>query len=124
MGSVYVMCKLFGLNEEMLLSLLPKSVTTAIGADVATELGGIAALTTGVIILTGIVGNLLAVSLCKAFRITDSVAKGIAIGTSSHAMGTAYALQMGETEGAMSGLSIGITGILTAIVAPLAAGLL
>ena len=121
---VVVMAWVFRLEPEYAVSLMPKSVTTAIGADVATELGGIAALTTGVIILTGIVGNLLAVSLCKAFRITDSVAKGIAIGTASHAIGTSKALEMGQVEGAMSGLAIALAGIMTAVICPLLTGLL
>jgi len=105
-------------------SLLPKSVTTAIGVDVSAELGGIPALTTSVIILTGIVGNLLSVSLCKLLKITNPIARGIAIGTSSHAIGTSKALEMGQIEGAMSSLSIAVAGILTAILCPAAANLL
>ena len=121
---VVAMAWVFRLEPEYAVSLMPKSVTTAIGADVAAELGGIAALTTGVIILTGIVGNLLATSLCKVFRITDPVAKGIAIGTASHAIGTSKALEMGQVEGAMSGLAIALAGIMTAVICPLLTGLL
>ena len=81
-------------------TLLPKSVTTAISMDVAAELGGIAALTGAIVILTGIAGNLLAEVVCKIFHITDPIAKGVGIGTSAHAVGTSKALQMGEVEGA------------------------
>ena len=92
--------------------------------DVSTELGGIPALTTAVIILTGITGNLLAVSLCRLLGITNPIAKGIAIGTSSHAIGTSKALEMGQIEGAMSSLAIAVAGIITAIVCPFAVNLL
>ena len=107
-----------GLTREQYATLLPKSVTTAISMDVAAELGGIAALTGAVVILTGIAGNLLAEVICKAFHITDPIAKGIGIGTSAHAVGTSKALQMGEVEGAMSGLSIAVAGVLTAVLCP------
>lgn len=123
-GSILLLAWGFRLDRACAVSLLPKSVTTAIGADVAVELGGIAALTTAVIILTGIVGNLLAVSLCRVLRITNPIAKGVAIGTASHAIGTSKALEIGQVEGAMSSLSIAVAGILTAILCPMAAGLL
>lgn len=111
----------FRLEPQYAVSLMPKSVTTAIGTDVATELGGIAALTAGVIILTGIVGNLMAAGLCKLCRITDPVAKGVAIGTCSHAIGTSKALEMGQVEGAMSSLAIALAGIMTAVIVPVLA---
>lgn len=123
-GSILLLAWLFWLDAASAVSLLPKSVTTAIGVDVSTELGGIPALTTAVIILTGIVGNLLAVSLCKLLRITNPIARGIAIGTSSHAIGTSKALEIGQVEGAMSSLSIAVAGILTAILCPAAVNLL
>ena len=118
MGSILLLCRLFGLDAAMTASLLPKSVTTAISMDVAAELGGIAALTGAIVILTGIAGNLLAESVCKWFHITDPIAKGVGIGTSAHAVGTSKALQMGEVEGAMSGLSIAVAGVLTAVLCP------
>lgn len=121
-GSILLLAVVFSLEPTYTISLLPKSVTTAVGVDVASELGGLTALTTAVIVLTGIVGNLLAVGWCKLFRITEPIAKGIAIGTSSHAMGTAKALEMGQIEGAMSSLSISVAGILTAIVCPIVSG--
>ena len=106
------------LTQEQYATLLPKSVTTAISMDVAAELGGIAALTGAIVILTGIAGSLLAETVCKAFHITDPIAKGVGIGTSAHAVGTSKALQMGEVEGAMSGLSIAVAGVLTAVLCP------
>ena len=123
-GSILLVVWVFHLDAASAISLLPKSVTTAIGVDVSTELGGIPALTTSVIILTGIMGNLLAVTACKLLRITNPIAKGIAIGTSSHAIGTSKALEMGQIEGAMSSLAIAVAGIITAIVCPFAVNLL
>lgn len=123
-GSVLLLAWLFRLDATSAVSLLPKSVTTAIGVDVSTELGGIPALTTAVIILTGIVGNLLAVSLCKLLRITNPIARGVAIGTSAHAIGTSKALEIGQIEGAMSSLSIAAAGVLTAILCPAVVNLL
>ena len=123
-ASILLIAWVFQLDSASAVSLLPKSVTTAIGVDVASELGGIPALTTAVIVLTGIVGNLMAVSLCRLLRITNPIAKGIAIGTSSHAIGTSKALEMGQIEGAMSSLSIAVAGVLTAILCPAAVNLL
>ncbi len=124
LGSILLLAWLFRLDGACTVSLLPKSVTTAIGVDVSTELGGIPALTTAVIILTGITGNLLAVSLCRLLGITNPIARGIAIGTSSHAIGTSKALEIGQIEGAMSSLSIAVAGILTAILCPMVVQLL
>lgn len=120
---VILLARLFRLDSALAISLLPKSVTTAIGADVSAELGGIPALTVVVIILTGIVGNMLAPFLCRTFGLSHAVARGIAIGTASHAIGTTRALEMGEIEGAMSGLAIAVAGIMTAFLMPLAAKL-
>ena len=122
--SILLIAWVFRLDSAGAVSLLPKSVTTAIGVDVASELGGIPALTTAVIVLTGIMGNLMSVSLCRLLRITNPIAKGIAIGTSSHAIGTSKALEMGQIEGAMSSLSIAVAGVLTAILCPMAVNLL
>lgn len=115
---------LFHLSKSQAVTLLPKSVTTAIGMDVSASLGGMPALTGAAIAVTGIAGNLSAEFVCRLLKITDPVAKGIGIGTASHAIGTSRAMEMGETEGAMSGLSIAAAGIITALLAPLAAGLL
>ena len=120
--SIYVLSLLLGLSKEQYITLLPKSVTTAISMDISAELGGIAALTGAVVILTGIAGALLAELVCRWFHITDPIAKGIGIGTASHAIGTSRALQMGDTEGAMSGLSVAVAGVLTAVLCPLMSG--
>lgn len=119
--SITAMAWVLKLSRCQAVSLLPKSVTTAIGMDVAAELGGMAALAGAVIVLTGIVGNLMAEWVCKVFRITDPMSKGIGIGTASHAIGTSKALQLGQVEGAMSGLAIAVAGVLTAFAAPVAA---
>jgi len=124
LGSIALLCALFRLDGILTASLLPKSVTTAIGMSLSEELGGIPAITVAAIVVTGIGGNCSAVFLCKLFHITDPVAKGIAIGTTSHAIGTAKALEMGEVEGAMSGLSIAVCGLMTVLCAQVFAGLL
>ncbi len=110
---ILVMSLIFGLSHEEYITFLPKSITTAIGMGVSEELGGYVTLTVAVIIITGILGNILAPFICKWFHIREPIAKGIAIGSASHAIGTAKALEMGEIEGAMSGLSIAVSGILT-----------
>ena len=124
LGSVFLMAKLFGLSHEAYVTLLPKSITTAIGMGVSEELGGYVTISVAVIIVTGILGNMMASFLCGLFRITDPVAKGLAIGTSSHAIGTARAMEMGETEGAMSSLAIVVSGLLTVVAASVFASLL
>ena len=124
LASVLLIGRAMGLDHTQFVTLLPKSVTTAISMDVSAELGGIASLTGAVVILTGIVGSLFGEGLFRLLRITDPMAKGVAMGTAAHAIGTSRALEMGETEGAMSGLSIAVAGIMTAILAPVFAGLL
>ena len=124
LASVLLIGWAMGLDHTQFVTLLPKSVTTAISMDVSAELGGIASLTGAVVILTGIVGSLFGEGLFRLLRITDPMAKGVALGTAAHAIGTSRALEMGETEGAMSGLSIAVAGIMTAILAPVFAGLL
>jgi hypothetical protein len=115
LGCILAFALLFGFNYKEYVTLLPKSITTAIGMGVSEELGGYVTITVAVIIITGVLGNMLADVVCKIFRITNPVAKGIGIGTASHAIGTAKAMEMGEIEGAMSSLSIVIAGILTMI---------
>ena len=116
------LCVLFHLDHTMYVTLLPKSITTAIGIGVSGELGGIQSLTVVVIIITGVLGNIFAELICKVFRITDPIAQGVGIGTSTHAVGTARAMEMGEIQGAMSGLSIVVAGLMTVVVANLFAG--
>ena len=124
MLSVLFFARLFGLSRAAYVTMLPKSITTAIGIGVAEELGGHVAITAASIIISGILGNIFAEPVCRIFRIRDPIAKGIAIGCSSHAMGTVKALEMGEVEGAMSSLSIALAGILTVIAASVFATLL
>ena len=112
---VLAMGLIFGLNHAEYVTLLPKSITTAIGMGVSEELGGYVTLTVAVIIITGLMGNMFAPTVCRVFHITDPIAKGIAIGTASHAVGTAKAMEMGQVEGAMSSLSIAVAGILTVV---------
>ena len=117
-------CAIFGLSHEQYVTLLPKSITTAIGMGVSEELGGIVTITVAVIIITGVFGNMMAEFVCKVFRIQEPVAKGIAIGSAAHAVGTAKAMEMGDIEGAMSSLSIAVAGLMTVVAAPLFAGIL
>ena len=121
---VLVLSLLFHFDHAQYVTLLPKSITTAIGMGISDELGGYVTITVAVIIITGIIGNVLAETICRVFKIEESVAKGIAIGSSAHALGTAKALELGEIEGAMSSLSIAVAGILTVIAAPIFATLL
>lgn len=122
--SVLILSYLFRLDHAEYVTLLPKSITTAIGMGVSEELGGYVAITVAVIILTGILGNLIAEGICKFFRITDPIAKGIGIGSASHAIGTTKAMELGEVEGAMSGLSIVLSGLLTVLLAGIFANFL
>ena len=112
---VFGMCLAFGLSKPEFIALLPKSITTPIGIAMSEKFAGIPSLTVAAIVVTGIVGNIFAELILKVFRITHPVAKGIAIGTSSHALGTAKAMEIGEVEGAMSSLSVAVAGIITAI---------
>lgn len=113
--SILVMSKLAGLSHELYVTMLPKSITTAIGMGVSEELGGVVTITIAIIVITGIFGNVFAEVICKLFHVTDPVAKGIGIGSASHALGTAKAMEIGEVEGAMSSLSVAVAGILTVI---------
>ena len=113
--SVLILAKLFRLSHEQYVTLLPKSITTAIGMGVSEELGGIVTITVAVIIITGVLGNMFAEYICKLFRIKSPISRGLAIGTASHAVGTARAMELGEVEGAMSSLAIVVCGLCTVI---------
>ena len=113
--TVLVLSLLLGLSHEEYVTMLPKSITTAIGMGVSEELGGYVTITVAVIVITGLFGNMIADTICKVFRIEEPIAKGIAIGSSAHAMGTSKAMEMGEIEGAMSSLSIAVAGLLTVV---------
>ena len=112
---VTLMCRMFFLDEVLLASLLPKSVTTAIAVPLSEQNGGIASITVAALIFTGILGAVFAPALIRLFRIKDPVEAGIAIGTSSHALGTTKAIEIGDVEGAMSGVAIGVAGLITVI---------
>lgn len=122
--SIFAMCLLFKLEHVHYVSLLPKSITTAIGMGVSEEAGGIVTMTIVSIIITGILGNIIAESWFKLTGIRHPIAKGLALGTAAHAIGTSKALELGEIEGAMSSLSIAVAGLLTVVVVPLMSGLI
>lgn len=115
--TVLVLAMIFGLSHEEYVTLLPKSITTAIGMGVSEELGGYVTITVAVIIITGVLGNMFGELICKVFHITEPISKGLAFGAASHAIGTAKAMEIGEVEGAMSSLAIAVSGLLTVIFA-------
>ena len=119
LACVIVVSKLVGLSDTLMLSLLPKSITIPMGSVVSAQIGGIPPVTIIAITITGITGAVAAPAVCRFCRIKNKVAQGIAIGTASHALGTTRAMEMGEVQGAMSSLSIGVAGLFTAIVAPI-----
>lgn len=117
--SVWGLSMLFGVDKTLFLSMLPKSVTTPIGIEVSSQIGGLPSITVLAIIVTGNVGVILSKFILKIFSVNDEVAVGVAYGTSTHALGTTKAMEIGEKQGAMSSLSIGITGLITVFVAPI-----
>lgn len=122
--TVFVLAVICGLNHQEYVTLLPKSITTAIGMGVSEELGGYVTITVAVIIVTGIIGNMIGEFALKLFRITEPISKGLAYGCSSHAIGTAKAMEVGQVEGAMSGLAIAVTGIFTVCLVSIFANLI
>ena len=117
--SVLIMCKIMKADDIILNSIIPKSITTPMGVSLVNSLNGIESITIMCIILTGIVGSIIAPIVFKIGKIENKIAKGIGLGTSSHAVGASKAIEMGEVEGAMSSLSIGICGIITVILVPI-----
>ena len=118
-GSILLLGLAFHLPNQHISTLLPKSITTAIGMGISEEMGGYVTLTVAAIVLTGILGSILSDLVFRLFPIHHPIAKGLALGTSAHAIGTAKALEMGEVEGAMSSLAIVVAGILTVILVPI-----
>ena len=116
---VFGMCRVFALDNSITVSLMPKSVTTAIGMVLSEDNGGIGALTAPVIIITGVLGSLFGSKLCSILKLTHPVAQGVALGTASHVVGTSRANELGSIQGAVSSLSLAVAGILTAILFPL-----
>lgn len=115
MASVFGLCKLFGLDKALTVSLLPKSVTTPIAIGIAEAHGGIRAVTVAAVIITGVIGAIAAPALVRLFRIKNPVEAGTAIGACSHAVGTTKAMELGEIQGAMSSIAIGVSGLLTVL---------
>lgn len=122
--SILGLAVLLKIDPVLYHSLQAKSITTAIAVGVTEEIGGISSITVLSVIVTGLIGAVLTRPMCRWFRITDPVAVGLAIGNASHALGTTTALEIGEVEGAMSGLAIVVAGIMTVVIVPLMAGLL
>lgn len=116
--TIITLCHLFGISKSIDLSIIPKSITTPIGIEVSKQLGGIPSITVAAIIATGILGAIIGPAIFKILKIKDKVAIGVALGTASHAVGAAKAIELGEIEGAMSSLSIGIAGLITVLIAP------
>ncbi|SFI22902.1 TIGR00659 family protein [Pseudobutyrivibrio sp. OR37] len=117
--TVFVLAKMMGLSHANYVTLLPKSITTAIGMGVSEELGGYVTITVAVIVITGVLGNIFGELICKIFRIKEPISKGLALGTAAHAIGTAKAMELGDVEGAMSSLSIAVAGVITVVLSTL-----
>ncbi|MDR1771222.1 MAG: LrgB family protein [Hungatella sp.] len=117
MSSVLLLALIFGLNHQEYVTFLPKSITTAIAMGISEEMRGYVTITVASIIITGIQGSIIAEAVCRVFKITEPIAKGIAIGAASHAVGTTKAIEMGEIEGAMSSLAIATSGLCTVLFA-------
>lgn len=122
--SILALAAVFGFSHEEYVTLLPKSITTAIGMGVSEELGGIVTITVAVIIITGVLGNMLAEVVYKIAKIEEPIARGLGLGTSAHAIGTAKAMELGPVEGAMSSLAIAVAGLLTVVGASVFAGMM
>lgn len=114
-ASVYLLCRAFGLDAQMTISLLPKSVTTPFAMELSAMAGGLPAISVVAVLLSGITGPLIAPFLIRLFRLKDAVCTGLALGASSHAIGTSYAMEKGEVQGAASSVAIGITGLFTVV---------
>lgn len=117
--TIWGVCTVFNLDKTVFATMAPKSITTAIGMALSEETGGIVNITVAMIVITGNTGYLLAEAMIRIFKIKSPVAKGIAIGTSTHVLGTSKAVELGDVEGAMSGLAVAVAGIITVIVVPM-----
>ena len=116
LGTVYILCTLFGFERVLTLSMLPKSITNAIGVALSTEIGGIAAITTGAIAVTGTFGNIAGPAICRLLKIEDPIAMGVAFGTASHVIGTTKATEISRLAGAVGSLSLTVSGLLTVVI--------
>lgn len=122
-SSVFFLCKIFKIDDILTISLLPQSVTNAISVSLVDEFGGSISIGAVAVVIRGVTGAVIAPIIMKIFKVKSPIAKGVGIGTASHAVGTSRALEMGEIEGAMSGLSIALAGIITVIIMPIFAKL-
>ncbi len=116
-GSILILCKIFGISDELTASILPKSITTAIAVELSAKLGGIPPITVAAVTVTGVFGTILSPYFIKWSRLNNSIASGLAIGASCHALGTTKAIEIGEVEGSLSGIAVGLCGLLTVILA-------
>ena len=114
--SVYLLCKLFNLSADITASLLPKSITVAFATKLSEQLGGIVPITVASVCVTGIIGAIMAPYFIKWFKVDNPIAAGLAIGAASHALGTSKAVEIGELEGTISGIAVGLCGLVTIIV--------
>ena len=113
--SVGLLCRLFGFDQVLTVTLLPKSVTSAIGMALSEQAGGIGAVTTAVIAITGVFGNMIGPWLSKLFRFRDPVSQGVAYGTAAHVMGTSRAMEISPLVGAVSSFSLTLAGLITTV---------
>lgn len=116
---IFILAILTKVDSELIATLYPKSITTAIAVDVSESMGGIVSLTVAIVVVTGIIGSLIAEPIFNFFKINDPIAQGVSLGTAAHAMGTSKAIELGDLQGAMAGVSIVITGIVVVVLAPL-----
>jgi putative effector of murein hydrolase len=121
---IFILSKILGLDDSLVISLYPKSITTPMGYELSMILNGLPAITVFSIVITGITGAVTAPWVLEKANIKSKIAKGIAIGSSSHVLGTSKAFEMGEVEGAMSSLAIALTGLVTVLVVPMLVNLL
>lgn len=117
--SVVILARLTGADEMLIHSLEPKSVTTPIAMSISLQSGGNVSLTAVIVLFCGIFGSIIGPPILKLFGIKSSVARGLAMGASAHGVGTAKAMEMGMIEGALSGLAIGLMGVMTALLIPI-----
>lgn len=120
--TIFMLCKIFGFSHTYYVSLIPKSITTPIAIGLCEEYGGISAITVLCVLISGGIGNVFGAKIVKLYKFKYALSRGLALGTSSHALGTAAAVQIGEMEGATSSLAIATTGVLTVFIAPFFVG--
>ena len=121
--TIWGVCVAWNLDKTIFATMAPKSITTAIGMVLSEETGGVVNITVAMIVITGNTGYLLAETIIRIFKIKSPVAKGIAIGSSAHVLGTSKAVELGDVEGAMSGLAVAVAGIVTVVVVPILIGM-